>query len=481
MRIRILASALAAGVTLAACGGGSGSHNVSAIPQTPSQQQSTGATATFVVKIPPKRTTAGSLRSRKYLTANVQGIEFNVSQNGHSAGYNYYAISPTASYCSAPPLGGLVCTLPVAALPGTDTFTVNTYDAPGTQLANIISTGSITQNIAAGSNNTINIATSGVPTDIEMSVDNPFPSAPVTQQVHLLATDADANVIVGPYDAPIALQNSDASGTTTLSATSLNSASDATALNVFYNGNPLANGATITANVTGQGTNYNGAYSATMHLEPQSAGVTSMPSFLSFVSAQDTPQTIQLSGQNGATAPFNANTSSDYWGDLGSLNSTTNAHYYFQRGCAGIVTVAAGSNANSFLVTPVSAGICMLNLSDSGTTQSHGYVAIVVQSSAPLVGATPAPQFTVTPSQLSLTAAGQTANVAVSEPGFSGSWTVASSNTNVATVAAAQGAPAGTFTVTAVAAGQSLITVTDSNGLTSTVTVTVTTTTLPTT
>ncbi|HET7813272.1 MAG TPA: hypothetical protein VFL13_02735 [Candidatus Baltobacteraceae bacterium] len=479
MRTRILAGALAAGVTLAACGGGSGAGAGSAVPHAPQQQQTTGATATFVVKIPPKRTTGNSVRGRKYLTANVQGIEFNVSQSGHTAGYNYYAISPSASYCTAPPLGGLVCTLQVGALPGTDTFTVNTYDSAGTMLGNIISTGTVTANIVAGGSNTISIATSGVPTDVEMSVDNPFPNGPITQQIHVLATDADANVIVGPYDAPIVLQNSDTTGTATLSATSLGSASDATALNVFYNGNPLAGGATITASVTGQGANYNGAYAATMHLGPQAPGVTSMPSFLSFVSATDTPQTIQLSGQNGATAPFTADTNGDFWGDSGARKSTANGFYYFQNGCAGIANVAAGSAANSFVVSPVNPGTCMLNLGDSSTTQSHGYVAVVVQMSGPLVGATPAPQFTVTPSQISLTAAGQTANFSVNEPGFSGYWTASSSNTNVATVAAAQGAPAGTFTVSAVAAGQSLITVKDSNGLTSTVTVTVTTTTLP--
>jgi streptogramin lyase len=67
----------------------------------------------------------------------------------------------------------------------------------------------------------------------------------------------------------------------------------------------------------------------------------------------------------------------------------------------------------------------------------------------------------VSPTSLTLTAPGKTANVVVTQPGTS-AWTASSTSTAIAKVA--QGSPADTFTVTAVAKGQCKIIVTDSVG-----------------
>jgi virginiamycin B lyase len=67
----------------------------------------------------------------------------------------------------------------------------------------------------------------------------------------------------------------------------------------------------------------------------------------------------------------------------------------------------------------------------------------------------------VSPTSLTLTAPGKTANIVVTQPGTT-AWTASSTSTAIAKVA--QGSPADTFTVTAVAKGQCKIIVTDSVG-----------------
>lgn len=486
MRTHSFIALLAAGALLTACGGGSGSGRALP-PSTPANSQQRNGTATFVVTIPPKRTTASLQRKPQYLTANVQGIEFSVWQKyappaapggttlSPDAGYAFFPLSANSSYCSAPPLGGLVCTLPVPALAGNDTFVVNTYDQPGTFVGALVSTGSVTANIAANQNNTINIITSGIPTFFADAIDNAFPSSPITQQIHFMALDVDANVIVGPFDAPVQVSDSDASGATSLSATSLNSSADAGALMLNYTGGPVPGGtASITFTSTSQLAAYNTglSYSDTLHFAPQNAGVISTPSFLQFVSPHDNSQSITLSG--GTAAPYVADTNPDSYNDSGFTIGSNVVQTNFASGCQGIVTVSGSSP--TYTVSPAGPGMCYLDIHDSASPANAGRVAIVVQSSQPLVGATPSPQFSVNPTQLSFTAAGQTGTFTVSESGYSGGFTPTSGNTNVATVSGA-----GTsFTVTAVSAGQSLITVKDGNGNIATATVTVTTTSVPT-
>jgi hypothetical protein len=212
-----------------------------------------------------------------------------------------------------------------------------------------------------------------------------------------------------------------------------------------------------------------------LHVNPQGNGLNSAPSYLAFVSPSDSPQTITVSAVGAATAPFVVDTNSDHWSDPsaqqgGSFGQLAN----YGNSCAGIVSVSGTSP--TFTITPVTAGICYLDVHDSANS-SFGSVAINVNSSQPIIGATPtpSPNFTVTPTQLSFTAAGQTGTFSASETGYSGSFTASSGNTNVATVSGS----GPSFTVTAVSAGQALITVKDSSGNIATVTASVTTTGIP--
>jgi hypothetical protein len=486
MRRLFFGAVILASAALAACGGSGGSSSAVLPSQTGGQKQQS-ATATFVVKIPPKRTTGSSARTRNYLTADVQGIEFNVWQKATpppigqastaspDAGYAFFAISPTSPYCTTPPLGGLVCSLPVAAEPGTDTFVVNTYDQPDTFYGALVSTGQVVSSIAAAQSNTINITTSGIPTFFAMALDNAYPQSAITQQVHFLATDIDANIIVGPYDAPVSVTNSDTSGATALSSTTLNSSADAGALTLgYYGGAPSGGWATITASATSSiANNYDGTQPAYLHVNPQGSGIVSSPSFLEFVSTHDNPQTITLSGVGTAAAPLTADTLTDHWSDPSTQQSgSSSLGIGYGNSCGGIVTVSG--SAPTYTITPAGAGICYLDLHDSANA-AFGSVAISVNASQPLVGATPAPQFTVTPTQLSFTAAGQSAGISASESGYTGAFTATSGNTNVATVSGS----GSSFTVTAVSAGQALITVKDANNHIATATVTVTTTGIP--
>jgi hypothetical protein len=359
---------------LAACGGGNSSAPIPAA--SPASRQSS-AKATFVVKIPAKVTT--SARASHYITAGVQGIEFDVTQAGNSAASTsvFYVLDAQQPYCSTPSGGGLTCTVDVDAMPGDDTFSVTTFDEPEKLAANIVSVGSIEKTISAESNNTVNIVTYGVPTFFSMSLDNPFPAAgtPDTQSIHLLALDTDGNVIIGTYDTPIAIANNDQSGTIQISATSAADSAQASDITVSYNGTTPTQGVMISATSNSpMALNWNGSYPGRLHYWPGMEGVVSTPSALLFANASASPQTITLNTSGGAaTAPFTATTDMDWFNDRGVY---TTLFWSTVLGCQGIVTV--GGSSPTFTITPVHTGVCSLDVRDSGG--HFGVVPIVVQS-----------------------------------------------------------------------------------------------------
>lgn len=380
MRMRALTAILTASVALAACGGGGTGSPALPVPSSTAGPHEPSASATFVVKIPAKRRTSGT-RTPKYLTADVQGIQFIVSQNNGtvSAGSGFFPLLPTESYCTTPSGGGLTCTLAVQAVPGDDTFAVTTFDQPSPQYdADVISTGSVEATISAQKSNTVDIVTSGVPTAFVLSVDNQYPTVAGTQAVHLLALDADMNVIVGPYDTPITLTNSDTSGIMSLSATSAASSTDAGNLSLTWNGTAPTNWTTI--NVQGNsplGGIYNGDNTVGhIVLFPTLSGVLSSPTYLVFANSNDSAQTITLSASGSASGPFQANTNTDGFNDYGVIVNNNEAANFIN-GCAGVVSVSGSSP--TFTVTPVHTGVCNLNIRDASGSY-YGTVPVVVQS-----------------------------------------------------------------------------------------------------
>lgn len=380
MRMRALTAIVTASIALAACGGGGTGSPAIPSPSATTAPRQTSASATFVVKIPAKLQTA-SKRTPKYLTADVQGIEFDVTQNNGTvnAGSVFYALGPAQPYCTTPSGGGLTCTLAVQALPGSDTFVVTTYDQPNNMYdADVISTGSVGPvTISAQTSNTVNVVTSGVPTSFVMSVDNQYPTVAGTQAIHLLVLDADMNVIVGPYDTPVTLSDSDTSGATTLSATSVASSTDASKLTLTWNGTPLTNWATLTAQSNSPLANsYNFTTQGRILVYPGVGGTLAAPTYLVFANAKDTPQTITLSGVGAAVAPFQASTNMDGFNDGGFIVNNNEVPTFIS-GCAGVVTVSGSSP--TFTVTPVHTGFCNLKIADS-TGAYYGTVPVAVQS-----------------------------------------------------------------------------------------------------
>ena len=354
-------------LVLAACGGGAGT-SPSTLPAAGAPQGGgANGTMVFTVKVPQKVAPQSAGRTPKYLTPAVQGIDFTVTAADGSAplqrGYVFYPLTPQATYCATTG-GNLVCTLAVQAMPGSDLFTVNTYDGPNPNANYIVSSGFISSTVVSGATNSVNIVTNGVPTNITASLDNPFPAAgtPVTQPIHITAADADNYIIVGPYDMPITIADPDTSGHTSLSTASL--ASSATVPNLIWDGTtvPLFN---LTVQDHSPAILWNGGGSAKTTFAPGIKGVTSSPAQLYFAHTNASAQTITLGGP-GTSAPYLTAFSRDLQGDPS---------------CSGIVSVSGTSP--TFTVTPLSPGTCGLYIYDSsggapGGPSRGGYVAITV-------------------------------------------------------------------------------------------------------
>jgi hypothetical protein len=144
---------------------------------------------------------------------------------------------------------GLTCTVTLTAPIGNDTFRVALYDAANAT-GSLLGTGSATAAIALG-DSTVGITIGGVVATVSLALGTTTPAggAPVTIPLTVTALDADGNIIIAdPFATPITLTDSDTSGVTHLSTTTL--ASPTQAVSVIYSGEELAN-ATFSASVSG--------------------------------------------------------------------------------------------------------------------------------------------------------------------------------------------------------------------------------------
>lgn len=338
--IRTIAGSIGLVLAVAACGGGSGVTPAASTGPTASGPH---GNAVFVVKI-PHPTTSSDVKHPAYLTPQVQGIDFSVYANDgmspNNRGYVFYAVSAQESYCTDSQTA-LTCTLPVLAYPGDDWFAVTTYDQnnPTTPYnggsSHIISTGGAEATILPNGTNTVSIATSGVVSKVLIGVDDPAPAVgtPFSQSVRVVGLDADNNVIVGNYDQPLTLTDSDTSGVTSLSTASVASASDVPQLN--YTGATIPDGyASITATTQSPNDAYNGGpFHANAIFLPGSAEFYATPPYLVFGGVGDAPQSLAIGG-------------------------TTDA-YASTSGCTGTVSLSGGG---PYTVAPVAAGSCTMVL-----------------------------------------------------------------------------------------------------------------------
>jgi len=238
----IVVSLLPCLLTLAAagCGGGGGGGGSSVLPPA-AANPGTPATAApaavaFTIAIPSAAATAAR-RSPRYVSAATKSLV--VTTDGQRAVVN----------CTT------VCSGTLQVAPGSHTFALMLYDMPD-GAGHVLSSGTTSATIVANTQNQVLVTFGGVVASVAVAL-NPATlrtGTPADAVVNVVAKDAAGYAIVGSdaFAQPITLANSDSSGATTLSTTTLSSPS--TAVTLHYTGAALAN-AQVIATVPGTAVN----------------------------------------------------------------------------------------------------------------------------------------------------------------------------------------------------------------------------------
>ncbi|HTX55826.1 MAG TPA: hypothetical protein VMD47_01860 [Candidatus Acidoferrales bacterium] len=239
---RKLSFVLAAALVAGCAGGGTTPRTTSAQPSpqasAPVQKAPQNVSVAFSIAIPTPP--PASSRRPAYVSSSTKSASIAVNSG-----------SAVTVNCTT------TCSGTVNAPVGSDLFTVKLYDAID-GAGSLLSTGSLTQTIVAGQANSVDVTFNGVVASLQMSVfPTVTPGTAGSVAVGINALDADGNAIIGPgsyVDAngnpvTIALANSDTSGNSSLSQTTL-TAPPASPVMLNYTVNFDAN-PTITASATG--------------------------------------------------------------------------------------------------------------------------------------------------------------------------------------------------------------------------------------
>lgn len=234
---RNAALCLTACVALSACGGGSAG---SGLPQTPRGAAPASTNVRISIAIPAAPIAgAATRRSPRYVSTNTQSASIAVN-GGTPVVAN---LSAGSSNCTAVAGGGRTCSLSVNAPVGVDTFTETLYAGPNAGGA-ILSVGTTSATIVAGTANTVLLTLDGVIASLSLAVSNASPpvGTPTTIGLTVTFNDASGAAIIGdePFTTPVNLTDSDASGATTLSKTILKTPADAASLTIAYTGAAIA-------------------------------------------------------------------------------------------------------------------------------------------------------------------------------------------------------------------------------------------------
>ena len=292
-----------------------------------------------------------AMRRARYLTNSVQSVKIvlnSVNSGAPAAGL-------TTSVTSALTPASCPCTVTGPSVPpGSDAFTLTTYDAAG-GTGNTISTATATQTITSGAANTVSITLNGIPASVTFGVPPATAGTAfgTAQTVTVAVMDADGGTILGAYSAPVTLADSDTSLATTLAtsgtdnpgALQLLSSSDTATL--AYSGLAIPP-ATISATFGGSPIGTNGTFTPTLQPIVFNPGAT-----LSLTNTIGTA-TLNASEAGWTNAPFNQ-----------PLKVTVPAN------CSTVGTAGAGTNVTS-TGTPINAtvaatpsnGNCTLTVSD---------------------------------------------------------------------------------------------------------------------
>lgn len=229
----------------ASCGGGGGGSATPSLGTggAAATAAPTGSgTLSFQIAV-PSGNSASTARLPKYVSPNTASLT--VTLQGQTTPLVTANLSSTAPGCSVT-TGGYVCTVTFSAPAGNDTFQIATYsgtNGTGSQL----SVATLVQSVTANATAKVPLALSGVVATVAVILGTTsIPvGTPASVAVTVVAYDGSGNIIVGPgsFSTAVTLTDSDTSGVTALSTTSVPGPGTSVTLN--YNGNSTV-GATIT-------------------------------------------------------------------------------------------------------------------------------------------------------------------------------------------------------------------------------------------
>jgi 6-phosphogluconolactonase (cycloisomerase 2 family) len=258
----------------------------------------------------------------------------------------------------------LVCTVSVSAPTASDVFAMTTFGGTnGT--GSVVASGSVLQKISTSSK-TVFITLAGTPKTITLALKTTTPrecdpSANIA--LYAMVMDGAANVIIGSYGKTVMLTDSDTSGITNLSKSSISDSSPSVKL--AYNGHPLKS-ATISASATGVTSVTNATLKPAQMI--YSAGY------------YDSSVTVFTAKANGDVAPtrtiVGGNTSISNPQDL-ALDGSCHLDV-MNNGTASIVVFSAVANGNVFPLQTIFGSNTMLRTSPFGIAVDaarHMYVA----------------------------------------------------------------------------------------------------------
>lgn len=338
---RFAGSALCLAAALAACAGGGVPSFYPGLAA--STDLSGGAAGTgkvvFTIVVPAQPEAAAE---PAYVSPATRGVGITAQPQTGPKHTSFFALGTSESYCK----GGtdsvpLTCSFSTTVSAGSVAFTIDAYAGTTAKTA-LLATESLTQKVASGKTSSIHLSMNGTVAILQAALADPFPSLGKSAKiaVHVIAADADGYLIVGQYTAPLAVTDSDKSGATKLSSSTLKSSTDASKLSLVYNGKKLSS-ATIA--VSG-----GKKLAARTTLSPGAHGIVAAPATL--LAAYDSPQTLVSLGGPGTVAPFTLSTGADATHDTP---------------CGAYVSVTASAGSDFAISATGKLGACWLAVSDS--------------------------------------------------------------------------------------------------------------------
>ncbi|HTV74955.1 MAG TPA: hypothetical protein VME66_14750 [Candidatus Acidoferrales bacterium] len=342
---------------LAGCSGGSSASTPVPVP---SPSAAVLVPTVFTFQLPPQ-TSSSSARRPEYITANIESVRIvldTVNGNAPPGGL-------TTSVTTNLTLSSCPCAVPGPQVPpGTDVFTITTYDAQSGG-GNVVSTASPSYTIVAGAANSHTVTLDGVPASFTISG---LPSGTAgtafgtPQSFTLSVKDADNNVIIGTYANSVTISDSDTSSLTEgtalavnggNAATSVTSTSSSDTFTLSYGGLAIAP-ATLTASASG-------ATSGTATFTPTLQPIVYTPGSGANGSGQEID--FYATSGTGSSGSFTVS-------EVGFSNSPYDESFTesLGSGCSTIAT-ASPSSGTTFTATAVgspSAGSCTLSVADGG-------------------------------------------------------------------------------------------------------------------